>query len=204
MNRNDINSRLRTRSIKGKPYVEVNQRILAFWELFPNGAIVTELLNDDGKRCDMKASVYVDDRLVSTGHAFEYQSAGLVNKTSYIENCETSAIGRALGIFGIGITDSIASAEEVESAISHQERNEEPPNQAEGKPADKPDVKAAKQKLWKVIQRFAELSGADAKAILTEELARDTYRETTAYMVKLAAEYEQKMEGLDEHQPSSD
>jgi len=128
----EINKRLKRTNIKGKDYVEVNQRILAFWELFPGGAIETEKLADDGKRCDFIARISMYDtnteewRVVATGHAFEYQGAGMVNKTSYVENAETSAVGRALGMLGIGATESIASAEEVMSAIDHQERGEEP------------------------------------------------------------------------------
>lgn len=126
MNRNEINKRLKRTNIKGRDYIEVNQRILAFWELYPDGRIITEKLNDDGNRCDFIARVYSNGDLLSTGHAFEFQGAGMVNKTSYVENAETSAVGRALGILGIGITESIASADEVQSAIEHQERNEEP------------------------------------------------------------------------------
>ena len=100
MNRADINKRLKRTNIKGRDYIEVNQRILAFWELYPNGRITTELLADDGKRCTFKASVYDGDNLLATGHSFEFQGAGMVNKTSYVENCETSAVGRALGMLG--------------------------------------------------------------------------------------------------------
>ena len=112
MNRAEINERLKRTKIKGKEYVEVNQRILAFWEMYPEGRITTELVSDDGERCLFKAYVIVNGTVVATGHAFESKASSAVNKSSYIENCETSAIGRALGIFGIGITESIASAEE--------------------------------------------------------------------------------------------
>lgn len=132
MNRDDINKRLRRTNIKGKDYIEVNQRVMAFWELFPLGAIETEKLSDDGKRCDFIARISMYDmntetwKVVATGHAFEFQASGMVNKTSYVENAETSAVGRALGFLGIGSTESIASADEVQSAIEHQERNEDP------------------------------------------------------------------------------
>ena len=125
MNRNEINKRLKRTNIKGRDYIEVNQRILAFWEMYPNGRITTELLADDGKRCTFKAAVYDGDNLLATGHSFEFQGAGMVNKTSYVENCETSAVGRALGMLGIGVTESIASADEVQAAIEHQQRQEE-------------------------------------------------------------------------------
>ncbi|MCX7002298.1 MAG: hypothetical protein NTV22_03380 [bacterium] len=60
-------------------------------------------------------------RVIATGHAFEKQGSNYVNRTSYIENCETSAVGRALGILGIGVDTAIASAEEKLSRCSHTE-----------------------------------------------------------------------------------
>jgi hypothetical protein len=61
----------------------------------------------------MKASVYDEDgKIIAVGHASERRE-GNINKTSYVENCETSAIGRALGLMGIGLTDDIASADEI-------------------------------------------------------------------------------------------
>lgn len=114
-----VNSRLKRTNIKGKDYVEVNQRILGFHELYPNGSITTEILSDDDDKCVVKASAYDGDKLLATGHAFEVRS-GHINSTSYIENCETSAVGRALGFIGIGAVEAIASADEVNSAINQQ------------------------------------------------------------------------------------
>lgn len=59
--------------------------------------------------------------LIATGHAHEVKGSSNINKTSHIENCETSAVGRALAMLGIGIDTSIASANEVETAIAKQE-----------------------------------------------------------------------------------
>jgi Icc-related predicted phosphoesterase len=59
--------------------------------------------------------------VVAQGHAHEVKSSSNINKTSYVENCETSAVGRALAILGIGIDTSIASANEVEDAIAQQQ-----------------------------------------------------------------------------------
>lgn len=117
-----VNESLTFTNIKGKEYAEVNQRILAFWELFPEGRIETTLLFDDGERCTVGCEVYRDgeERPAATGHAFEVKS-GMINSTSYIENCETSAVGRALGMLGIGATSAIASAEEVQNAVKQQE-----------------------------------------------------------------------------------
>lgn len=117
--------KLNTVNIKGTEYVTVNERIKAFWKLFPNGRIVTTLLKDDNGECTFKAEIFTfSDETTprATGYAKEKENSSFINKTSYIENCETSAVGRALGIFGIGIDNSIASADEVETAIENQKK----------------------------------------------------------------------------------
>lgn len=176
MGRNEINKRLRKTNIKGKGYVEVNQRVQAFWELYPNGKIITELVSDDGERCVFKCALFDGDVLLATGHACEVKSSSAINRTSYIENCETSAVGRAMGLLGIGITDAIASADEVQMAISQQEIDER--------------IDKAKKRLWKAINRYAELNGLDPKQVLVDAQARDDWRETGAYFDMLAEEFE--------------
>ena len=59
-------------------------------------------------------------KLLGSGHAYEKEGSTFINRTSYIENCETSAVGRALGMCGFGIDTSIASSEEVQNAILNQ------------------------------------------------------------------------------------
>lgn len=106
-------------------YVEVNQRVKAFRELYPTGQIITEIIKLENGVCIMKATIYDQmGLLLSTGTAYEKENSTFINKTSYIENCETSAVGRALGFLGIGIDASVASKEEVINAIVNQE--EEP------------------------------------------------------------------------------
>lgn len=119
-------SKLKTINIKGKEYVEVNERIRAFRELYPTGSIMTEMLSNDNGMCIFKTNIIVEGQILATGHAYEREGSTFINKTSYVENCETSSIGRALGILGIGIDTSIATAEEVGNAIKQQnEPNEE-------------------------------------------------------------------------------
>ena len=67
-----------------------------------------------------------DGNIVSTGYAQEEKTTSFVNETSFVENCETSAVGRALGFLGIGIKDSIASADELVVAISKQKKTTKP------------------------------------------------------------------------------
>lgn len=120
----NANAAIKTTDIKGKAYAEVPQRIKVFRCLFPEGFIRTELVSDDAGRCVFKASVgyYTEygERILGTGTAYEKESSSFINKTSYIENCETSAVGRALAMCGIGIDMSVASAEEVQNAMINQ------------------------------------------------------------------------------------
>ena len=107
--------------IKGKQYIMVNERIKEFRKQHPNGQILTQVLANADGQVMFQAKVIVDCVLVATGHAYEKEASTFINKTSYIENCETSAIGRALGVYGIGIDASLASAEEVVNAVNNQE-----------------------------------------------------------------------------------
>lgn len=117
----NANRSMRTTDVKGKPYVEVNERIKAFRAMCPSGRISTEILSMENGVVTMKTTVYDEDgRVLATGLAQEKESSSYINKTSYIENCETSAVGRALGMCGIGIDGSVASAEEVANAINNQ------------------------------------------------------------------------------------
>lgn len=128
------NELIKTTDVKGKAYAEVNQRVKAFRSLYPNGAIMTEMISNEEGICVFKASILDDDGdLIATGTAYEKESSSYINKTSYIENCETSAVGRALGFCGFGIDTSIASAEEVENAINNQQRNDKPKLSAKNK-----------------------------------------------------------------------
>lgn len=112
----EINAELATIPVKGKEYIPVNQRVIAFRKLFPEGSITTELLHFGEGLCVVKATVLDGDRVIATGLAYEREGSTFINKTSFLEVCETSAVGRAIGFVGIGIEGGIASAEEVENA----------------------------------------------------------------------------------------
>jgi hypothetical protein len=117
-----------TTNIKGKEYAAVNGRINAFRRLYPQGFISTEILSMDAGVVVMKATCgYYENGqsvVLGTGMAYEREGSSNINKTSYIENCETSAVGRALGMAGIGVTTAVASSEEVQNAILQQEELE--------------------------------------------------------------------------------
>lgn len=137
------NQTIKTTPIHGKNYAEVNQRIKAFRMVYPEGFIITEMMKNENGVCIFKASVGYNDGtnnyIVGTGTAYEVEGNSNINKTSYIENAETSAVGRALGMAGFGIDTSVASAEEVQNAIDQQENLENPI------PVDKRKTASAKQ-----------------------------------------------------------
>ena len=142
---------MKTINIHGKEYVEVNERIKHFREFYKDWSLTSEierleaiLINEkEHIMCVFKSCVYSPDGLLkSTGHAYEILGSTYINKTSFIENCETSANGRALGNLGIGIDTSVASADEVNLAILQHEKKEKP--------------KLDKQKMQAMLDAIAE------------------------------------------------
>lgn len=129
------NASIQTTDIKGKQYAEVNERIKAFRMLFPNGTINTEILkitqNAKGKNVVIFKATALNENgeTLATGHAYEVEGSTFINNTSYIENAETSAVGRCLGMLGIGIDTSVASYEEVANAIEQQEEQKKAPKE---------------------------------------------------------------------------
>ena len=117
-------TKLKTVNIKGKEYVEVNTRIAYLRKHYPKASLLSEMLSNDGGVCVFKTSLVIDDKVVATGHAYEKEGSTFINKTSYIENCETSSWGRCLANFmptdADGSVRPIASAEEVQNAIENQ------------------------------------------------------------------------------------
>lgn len=115
--------------IKGKPYVPVHERIIFFNNTYENGSIRTEMLSEVGAAsiC-IKATVTPDTgnpERIFTGYSQETVGDGFINKTSALENAETSAVGRALAMMGIGVIESIASSDEIHKAEGGAETGEQ-------------------------------------------------------------------------------
>lgn len=139
-------------NIKGKEYIPVNERVKEFRANYSAFTVLTEIVSLDENSVVMVARVYdPNGKVVANGYAQEDRNASNINKTSYVENCETSAVGRALGMFGIGIDASMASADEVANAIERQE--------------------ALKQKVGKnnisALKMLADEKGSDFDSILS-------------------------------------
>lgn len=194
--RKEVNDRLTRTNIKGRQYIDVAQRIQGFWELYPQGRIVTEMVADDGKRCVFKAEAYDMAEggagLLATGHAYEVNSGRGVNATSYIENCETSAVGRALGMLGIGSTDSIASADEVMNAQQRQAQAAKAPAKPAPAPQAQQDpLKPAKARLWHALQNYAAAHGGIADQLLEGVRSRpDARMDDPEWLEDVASEFE--------------
>ena len=99
-------------------YITVAERIIAFREKFPEGSLQAEILVDDGKRILICAKAFrtPNDMRPGIGHAEKIRGDGPVNRTSAIENGESSAWGRALAALGFEVKHGIASREEVQIA----------------------------------------------------------------------------------------
>ena len=154
-----------------KAYAEVNQRIKAFRMVYPEGTIETEMLSNHDGVCIFKATAKNIEIVLGTGHAYEKESSSFINQTSYIENCETSAIGRCLAACGFGIDTSVASYEDIVNA----EKNVPIPSKGPVMPpkASEPVVKyilsqATESELRKIVEAYKIEQIAD----LTEDQAQ--------------------------------
>ena len=173
------NQGLETINIRGKNYVMVKDRVKAFRENFPDWSIITEVVNMDELQVTIKASVLdPDGRVLATGHAQEVAGSTNINKTSHVENCETSAIGRAIGLLAIGIDDSFGSADEVANAQMQQEM-------------DKPCTKAE----IKVISDLLELTKSDVPMFLSWLGIESIDQMTKSQYARAAKQLEKKRNG---------
>lgn len=160
------NEQIKTTAIQGKDYAEVNQRIKAFRMVFPDGFIRTELVSLEGGVAIFRAECgyYLEDSkevILGTGTAYEKEGSSFINKTSFIENSETSAVGRALGMCGFGIDLSVASAEEVQNAMLNQLKDKYP----EAKEEAKAEQKKATPKQIEVLMKV--YTGANLEKLLS-------------------------------------
>lgn len=179
--------------IKGKQYAVVPERVKAFRMVYPGGSIQTEIYSMGDGIVTMKATVSDGEgKILGTGYAQEKESSSYINKTSFVENCETSAVGRALGMAGFGFDTSIASAEEVANAMMNQ--NKKAPKEAPAEIPVRPneslafvpypdgDASVAGKSLGKLWNEMDQ-----GKNTIYLELRRAGDNETKAHIAKIDA-----------------
>lgn len=165
-------------NIHGKSYETVALRVKKFREANPKFTLSTEVLHRDAEIVVMKASILDEaGRLISTGHSEEKRSASTINKTSALENAETSAIGRALAAFGLGGTE-FATADEVANAITQQRgaSGPIPANHGAGDDLDAEQKKMVDLTRDKIVEALAAGNDWDAYS-LCESLTDDMVAE---------------------------
>lgn len=167
-----VNGEITMLPLKGKDYAMVPERVTAFRKLFPDGFITTQIVEHDGTTVLMQATAGYRNAdgvsiILGTGYAQEVKGKGMVNSTSYIENCETSAVGRALGFLGLGINGGgICSAEELANAVVAQRQMQgEASKQDVPAQPEAPKAKTADQYRKEIIA-LAPKKGVDIKAIV--------------------------------------
>ena len=156
-------------------YITVSERIEKFYAKFPQGRIVTSIIEHDQETgfILMRTEVYrePDDALpAATGHAYELRSAGHVQAGSYVEVCETSSVGRALALLGFEVRRGVASREEVIRGAKKQQATAAPAPQPERQspPPERPQAAAAPPAapdLDTQILQAAEELGYDAAKV---------------------------------------
>ena len=164
-----------TGKVKTTQYAMVTERIKGFRNICPDGSITTEIISLVDGVVTMKATITDETgKVIATGLAQEKETSSFINKTSFIENCETSAVGRALGFAGIGVDGSMASAEEVANAIMNQNNQETPQRQQEpvkdraGEPAY-PTEESMVNDLLAVASKSEKVNGMLTKLLETNK-----------------------------------
>ena len=174
-----ISKKDKTGNVKTTQYAMVTERIKGFRNICPDGSITTEIISLVDGVVTMKATITDETgKVIATGLAQEKETSSFINKTSFIENCETSAVGRALGFAGIGVDGSMASAEEVANAIMNHNKQEPDKNGQErtepdrtGEPAY-PTEEQMVNDLWAVASMSEKVNGMLTKLLETNN-ARD-------------------------------
>ena len=158
--------------IHGKQYQTVALRVKNFREKYPLFSLQTIIVHRDSELVVMMAAISDDKgRVIATGHSEEVRKASQINRTSALENAETSAIGRALASFGLGGTE-FATADEVANAIGQQKSSAKSVTQDEW---DNLDAETQKwlQGIADCVRAELESKGAVAARKLLEEQGLD-------------------------------
>ena len=182
---------LKAIDFKGKPYVTVNERLKYFRENYKDHSLQTTVIKMEDGMVLIKAVILsnTDGKpvILATGHAYEKEGSSFINKTSYVENCETSAWGRALANFGIGIDAAVASYDEVGNAVKQQEQTEYKPKvYPKPEPLTKVDelVNIAKDEFRKLFKIMKTYHNTYEALVMTESEATKKFKSTDEKEIK--------------------
>lgn len=173
--------------IHGREYRTVAQRIGILSDLNPgNYSLVSDLIFNEGDIVIVKSTLTIhgeDGDRIYSGMAEEDRTKGQINKTSALENCETSAIGRALSAAGLG-GEEYASANEVENAIHQQGGNNNRPD---------PDVIAAIRNGERILKMTPDhLANAHSKHLKVDRLEDADAKDLDDYLTHLRAKHKEQ------------
>ena len=180
---------MKTINIKGKNYIMVNERLKAFRENFKGYSLLTEIVEMTDTACTMKASILNDKReVVATGFAREVVGKTPINKFAFVENAETSAWGRALGNFGIGIDDAICTAEELNFKLEQEKES---------------TLQAPKQTVEKIVCKNSNEGETQSKTLKEDDLNKINMCKNTQELLNICANLRKKL-GDDYYQAIKD
>lgn len=190
----EISKEMKAIDFMGKAYVPVNERIKALKKLKPESRIATEILNFNENGVLIKASILDENNnVIGTGHAYEEKSLKGVNSTSFVENAESSAIGRAIAIaYGLGIDTAICSLDEVKNAVDRQEHAAD-----EEKPKQPKKLWIPKDEVSKEMYDQVKSAGLDWNDIRKWAIKKElTYRNLNDEIVQLALDNINEVQGF--------
>ena len=193
-------------NIHGKEYYEVKERVQEFHRRYPDGSIETEIIELTETRFITRSIVkpYKGIDITYTGLACEVLGKGGFSG-SELECCETSSVGRALGFLNIGITNSIASADEVRNAKRNQKDNDE--ETYESKPATENQIKyimslCADKSIDNSLSDFKKISMDLASELIQELKEKNVDKDKISKLFKstLSEDVQDKIDKEEEKQ----
>ena len=177
-------TKLKTVNISGKQYVEVSERLKHFRSNYPGYSLLSEVVDINDTTITIKATI-LDDKQnpMASGIAQEVKGSSFINKTSYVENCETSAWGRALANFGIGIDAAVASYNEVANAKLNQSNVKEDKSKEDVLPLKDFDL----EEVLKGIAWYRDNKPEMSEEQIFQKIV-DTYKDVDEVKIKLIKE----------------
>ena len=198
----EISKAMKAIDFMGKAYIPVTERLKALKKLKPESRITTEILKFSEDEVLIKASILDENNnVIGTGHAYEQRTSKGVNSTSFVENAESSAVGRAIAIaYGLGIDTAICSFDEVQNAVTRQQAESDINRQehaVEEKPKQTKKLWIPKDEVSKEMYDQVKAAGLDWNDIRKWAIKKElTYRNLNDEIVQLALDNINEVQGF--------